>query len=455
VSEQRQCYAALGKERRAKWIGSGTLILELLSGCLRAQAPQGPAFDKVFALNRDETVFAYARISPNGKQLLYARETRDATAKARVTQTVRLIDLVTGSATFEAAGVDAYWAPSGDRFIYQAIENDDRSVNIWNVRTRQILRDVAPPELGDYYSWGTREGRDLIVTINNYYYFLGQAKAELPAHVVPRCEDIGTGERPLLSKDGKRLTTFVKGAITVRNLVDCHDIIHTNMAGAKADFSWDGRYIAFHAPRLSGTGYEILVVDLVERTVRSVTSQLSGSSLFPSWTADGRVCFRYEGTDYNGFVMARHVLSASARPLPNELATRVSASWSSVFDSAATVPNSVSVVLIWSPWIAHAPSALADFQRASDHLRLANPDVEFLTAVAPSSNERNVKALLDRYGIALRRVAFRSKGFEMTDAVNQLPATLLFIGGRLVDRRLGAQTTAQLVEWIDSRGKIR
>ena len=43
---------------------------------------------------------------------------------------------------------------------------------------------------------------------------------------------------------------------------------------------------------------------------------LAGSSLFPSWTEDGRLCFRYDGDDYRGFMMASNVLSLPEQPLP-------------------------------------------------------------------------------------------------------------------------------------------
>ena len=40
-----------------------------------------------------------------------------------------------------------------------------------------------------------------------------------------------------------------RGVVVVRNIADCADIIDTGLPGAKADFSWDGRYIAFTAKR--------------------------------------------------------------------------------------------------------------------------------------------------------------------------------------------------------------
>ena len=61
---------------------------------------------------------------------------------------------------------------------------------------------------------------------------------------------------------------------------------------------------------------------------------LPGSSLFPSWTKDGRLCFRYDGDDYRGFMIASNVLSLAEQPLP-PAGPRVPASlkWSRSFPS--------------------------------------------------------------------------------------------------------------------------
>lgn len=42
--------------------------------------------------------------------------------------------------------------------------------------------------------------------------------------------------------------------------------------------------------------------------------------------------------------------------------------------------------------------------------------------------------------------------FVLTEAVNQIPTTLLFEGDRLVDRRLGPQNLQQLREWVQKDG---
>ena len=169
------------------------------------------------------------------------------------------------------------------------------------MQTGALTRDVAPQGLGDYYSWASRDGKDLILTINSNYYYLNDGKAVLPISKVKACDKIGTGERPLISKDGKRITTFVDGNIVVRGLDNCDDIFDTGIKGAKADFSWDGRYIAFHSLKPQGSGYNIQIIDLQQHTLRTLPG-LAGSALFPSWTKDGRLCFRYDGPDYRGFM---------------------------------------------------------------------------------------------------------------------------------------------------------
>src|SRR6185436_8834937 len=113
-------------------------------------------------------------------------------------------------------------------------------------------------------------------------YYLHGDRAELPGGHVASCPGIGTGDRPLISKDGRRISTFVRGRVVVRGLTNCDDTLDTGLQGAKADFSWDGRYVAFHVAKADRTGSEIVIVDTSARTVRTLTG-LSGTSVFPSW----------------------------------------------------------------------------------------------------------------------------------------------------------------------------
>ncbi|HST58430.1 MAG TPA: hypothetical protein VLK84_07080 [Longimicrobium sp.] len=425
------------------------VLLGVGAGSCGEGAPGGASarLERVYALRADEGVFAYARISPDGRTLAYASEIHPADQPGRIVQTVTVADLPSGRVLFSEPGIDAYWSVDGRRMIYQSFAGSAPAVHIRHHDTGAITRDVAPPGLGDYYSWGVRDGKDLILTILGKYYYLDGDRALPPAAVQP-CAGIGVGERPLLSRDGKRISVFVRGTLVVRNLTDCEDIVQTGMPGAKADFSWDGRYVAFHTPKKEGRGYTIAVVDLEERTVRTV-ADLAGSSLFPSWTRDGRLCFRYDGPDYRGFMMASGVLELPPRPLAAsgvQLPDR--RAWSDVFPETPRPGHRLNLVMVWGTWSAHSPAALADLQRARAYFGRNAHDVGVLTATDPGSREEDVARLLRRHAIQLPRIPLAPRNLLFTEAHNQVPATLLFVDGQLVDRRLGAQTFDQLREWV-------
>jgi hypothetical protein len=415
----------------------------ILAPCLLASSGppiRAPQFERVLALAPSEGVFAYARISPDGRYLAYASERGND-------RTVTLVDLTTKKVLFTETGIDAYFSTDGDRFIYLSFENGS-SVTMYHLATGKITRNVASVSLGDYFSWGFRDNKNLILTIASNYYYLDGDKGVMPAGRVPRCDNIGVGERPLLSRDGQRITTFVRGTVVVRNLTDCNFTFDTGIQGAKADFSWDGRYIAFHAPKQTGAGYDVQVVDIEKKTVRTVTN-MAGSSYFPSWTKDGRLNFRYDGPEYRGFMMAKDVLSAPARPLPatpQQVPAR--RGWSDVFPETPLPKSALSVVLIWSTWSAHSPDALLDLQRARAYFAQQSMDIGVLTATEPGSLEADIALLLKRHEIQLPRIPLAVDRLRLTEAPNQIPTTLLFRDGQLIDRRLGAQTFDALREWI-------
>jgi hypothetical protein len=426
-------------------------LIGVLVGLAASIAPSEghPRFERLLSLQPGEGVFAYARISPDGRLLVYASETRDPQNLATIVQTETLVDLRQRRVLFTEPGVDAYWSPDGSRMIYQGSMKRPWTVNVLHLASGAITRDVAPVELGDYFSWGQRDGKALVLTIKSNYFYLDGDRAVLPATRVPSCKGIGTGERPLLSKDGKRITTFVRGTIVVRNLTDCRDIVEVGLQGAKADFSWDGRYLAFHAPRANGNGYDLQVVDLNDRTVRTITAGLPGSSYFPSWTRDGRLCFHYSGDDYRGFMMASNVLAAPATPLPSSRRrVPLARSWPDAFPETPLPPHRLNAVLIWSTWSAHAPTALEEMQRARDSLHRRGVDLGWFTAVESGSREEEVQAMLRSHAITIPRIPLAPGRLLRTEAVNQIPATLVFRDGHLVARRLGAQTTSELEAWL-------
>jgi hypothetical protein len=421
--------------------------LVVLSCAVAHGDQQGVRFERAYALAPSEGVFAYSRISTDGKTLAYASETRSGGALAR---TITVVDLASGKVVFSQPGIDAYFSNDGRRMIYLASNPGRASDVAIRHQSGQITRNVAPAGLGDYFSWAVRDGRNLILTIFGNYYYLNGDLGVMPHSSVTSCPGIGGGDRPLISKDGRRITSFVRGTIVVRGLDNCDDVFDTGIEGAKADFSFDGRYIAMHAPKPGGAGYEILVVDLQARTVRRITPSLTGSSYFPSWTSDGRLSFRYDGSDYQGFMFASDVLRAQAVPLrtAEPRVTDVRRHWADVFPETGEPASRTSVVLVWGTWGAHSPDALTDLQRAQQHFAASGMDVSVFTATDPGSSEGDVANMLRSHNISLSRIPLAPQRLRLTEMHNQNPTTLLFRDGKLVDRKMGAQGFDDLVAWV-------
>ena len=402
----------------------------------------------VHALNPDEGVFAYARISPDGRHLAYASEHQRDQAGAPPQRTIRIIDLSNHREVFAEDGIDAYWSPDGRRAIYLSKRETGKQVSIFDLDGHTVVRDVAPSDVGDYYSWGRRDGRDVILTIKGNYFELERDHSS-PIRTMPTCSGLGIGLRPLLSKDTRRVTVFtMDGFIGVRNLADCDDIIVTRMPGGKADFSDDGRYVAFHSPKESPrSGYEIWVIDL-QRMVRIRVTALPGSSLFPSWTHDGRLCFRYDSPTFRGFVIGDNFLHNTSEPLPPTVLPRPSLTqWEEVFTGADRPRHKLALVLVWAPWSAHSPEALDDFDAARRHLGRLGWDVVAQAAAEPGSRPEDVNRFLARHKIDVPHIRLADRGLLVSRAQNQMPTTLAFIDGQLVDKRLGAQRDTELIDW--------
>jgi len=421
--------------------------------CLAATPPQtrpAPTYSRVHALKPREGVFAYARISPDGRRLVYASQLPAHPGTSR-NWTETAVDLSTDTVLFNESGIDAYWSLDGTRIIYSGSEG----VTVRDVNTGAKVVSPGAGGLGDYYSWAKRDGRDLILTIESNYYYLDHDKAVLPATKVSSCPSIGTGERPLISKDGKRITTFVKGNVVVRGLDNCDDIFDSGIKGAKADFSWDGRYIAFHTLKPKGDGYEIKIVDVEKRTVRTL-SGLTGSSLFPSWTEDGRLCFRYDGPDYRGFMIATRVLDVPSVPLPvASEALPEQRSWNDIFPETTAPGGRFTLVLIWAPWSAHSREAFSELEQARDYLASRVPGLTVLAAADPGSAEGDIRDQLAAFHVTVPRVPLSAQGLVLTEARNQMPTTLLFRDGVLVDRRLGAQSFERLRDWVGAAAGLK
>jgi hypothetical protein len=365
------------------------------------------------------------------------------------------VDLSSKKVLYTHPGIDAYFSNDNKRMIYLSQGGAASGVSIRHQETGTVSNNVASVGLGDYFSWAVRDGRNLILTISGNYYYLDGDKGVMPHSSVLSCPGIGGGDRPLISKDGRRITTFVRGTIVVRGLDNCDNVIDTGIEGAKADFSFDGRYIAMHAPKARGSGYDIQVVDLVDRTVRTITTSLSGSSFFPSWTSDGRLSFRYDGADYRGFMFASDVLRVPSTPLRtgSPRVTDARRDWSDVFPETAQPASRVNVVMVWGTWSAHSPDALQDLQLAQEFFARSKLDVSVAMATDPASMESDVARTLQAHSISLSRIPLAPERLRLTEMHNQNPTTLLFRDGKLIDRKMGAQTFDQLAAWVGEVAK--
>jgi hypothetical protein len=421
----------------------GLVLVLASSGSARTAAV---TFEKIFPLKSNEGVFAYARISPNGRYLAYASEMPSPTGRG-ITQTETVVDLKDQRVLFSEPGIDGYFSNDNERMIFLSFAPGRGGVTMLHRSTGEVIRNVAPQGLGDYFSWSVRDGKNVILTIQSNFYELDGDQAVLPAGRVPSCPEIGRGDRPLISKDGRRITTFVKGHVVVRGLTDCDDILDTGLQGAKADFSFDGRYVAFHIAKAGGKGSEIVIVDTKDRTVRTLAG-LAGNSLFPSWTEDGRLCFRYDGEDYRGFMFASNVLSLPSRPLGTPSATLPERlAWTDLFPGT-TPPHRTNLVMIWSDWSPHAPNALKDLQRLDTDARARGLDLGVMTVVPEGSRRSDIDRILQAHAIHLPEIGLRADRIHLTGALNQIPTELLFRDGVLVEQRLGPLSYDDLTTWL-------
>jgi len=135
------------------------LFLASSSGAARSAAV---TFEKILPLKPNEGVFAYARISPNGRYLAYASEMPNPSGRG-ITQTETIVDLKNQSVLFSEPGIDGYFSNDNERVIFLSFAAGRGGVAMWHQRTGEVTRNVAPQRLGDYFSWSVRDGKNVIL----------------------------------------------------------------------------------------------------------------------------------------------------------------------------------------------------------------------------------------------------------------------------------------------------
>lgn len=430
-------------------------ILNAKSLLIASPPPNGrknfTVYSESLPLLPEEGVFAYSRISSDGNRLSYASERM---VNGEVKRTINIIDLKTRKILYSEPGMDSYWAPDGKRVIFLSTrDGDDMDVCIWHAETGKVARNVAPVELGAYFSWGVVNGKDLILTQENQYYNLENDKALRPYRTVSACPEIGAGSQPMISRDGRLIATFVRGTLVVRSLKGCNYLLETQLPGGKADFSYDGRYIAFHAPKDGGKskGYEIIVVDLHMRTMIKVTD-LEGSSYYPAWTKDGRLSFRHDSDKFRGFMMASGFLKNSAEPLPaSHTPLRSDAPLSRLYPKGDLPAHRVVLVNFWAGWCVHCRNELPMLERLRGQLRSAGVDAEIVGVCEPSSFRSDRDAIVRRQKLTFPQLDVNAMDL-VAFGVQVFPTSLMFVDGKLVERRYGAQSYDKFAEWFKQYG---
>jgi hypothetical protein len=104
--------------------------------------------------------------------------------------------------------------------------------------------------------------------------------------------------------------------------------------------------------------------------------------------------------------------------------------------------------MIWATWSAHSPQALIDLQRAGAYFKAQGEDASVTTALEIGSLRPDVEQMRRANGITLPEIPLAPKRLQSTEALNQIPTTLLFRDGVMVDRRLGAQSFEDLKTWV-------
>ena len=78
-----------------------------------------------------------------------------------------------------------------------------------------------------------------------------------------------------------------------------------------------------------------------------------------------------------------------------------------------------------------------------------------MAAADPGSAEADVTRQLADFHVTVPGITLSGHGLLLTEARNQMPTTLLFRDGMLIDRRLGAQSFERLRDWVGAAAGLK
>src|SRR5688572_27609381 len=108
----------IGRVFRAMLLGGVAAALSCDGDPTEPPLPWPANLARAFELPAAEGVFAYSRISPDGRYLAYSAEARDIVSGTGRAQIVTVVDLADSTVLFREPGIDAYWSLDGERIIY-------------------------------------------------------------------------------------------------------------------------------------------------------------------------------------------------------------------------------------------------------------------------------------------------------------------------------------------------
>ena len=101
------------------------------------------------------------------------------------------------------------------------------------------------------------------------------------------------------------------------------------------------------------------------------------------------------------------------------------------------------------------PRGVRELEQAREYFAARIPGLVAMAAADPGSPEAISPASSRIFTSPCRRITLSGHGLLLTEGRNQMPTTLLFKDGVLIDRRLGAQSFDRLRDWVGAAAGLK